>query len=306
MNLIMPGELSETEILASLPPNTENYLAASPTGKALLRSRRNGLLHLIAKEVWQSATRGYRGRRSDDVSSFYEDTYDQNAWSVVANHDYSLDRQNVYRVGTNHVVRTRSSEVTRLWTHRLGDIIGALNQETVCEVGCGNGRNLLYLASRCTGTQFKGFELSKTGTRVAQQLQSVDLPNTSYGRHYEITPRGMDNVRRIDFQQASAFDLPCEDRSSDIVYSFAALEQMGDGLDMALAEIRRVTSRYAVFFEPFGDYNDRLGRTYLWSRNYFRLRTSDLRRHGFDVMRTWHVLPVKPTFAYAFALCKPI
>jgi len=225
---------------------------------------------------------------------------------AVVNSNYSLERQNIYRLGANHLVRTRSSEIARLWTHRLGDIIGALNQETVCEVGCGNGRNLLYLANRFNSIQFGGFELSEAGTKVAQQLQSFDLPDTSYGRHYGITSQGMTNVRRIAFQQASAFNIPCKDGSSDVVYTFAALEQMGDGLDKALAEIRRVTGRYALFFEPFGDYNDHLGNAYLWSRNYFRLRTNDLKKHGFDVVKTWHALPIKPTFAYAFALCKPI
>ena len=306
MTPLLPPEFSETEILASLPPDTENHSSASAEVKALLHARRNGLLHLISRELWQSATRGYRGRRNHDVSQFYEETYDENAWLAVANHDYSLDRHNVYRIGSNLVVRARSSEISRLWTYRLGDIIGALGQDTVCEIGSGNGRNLLYLANRFASTKFRGFELSSTGTKVAQQLQCLDLPGTNYGKHYGMTPQGMDNVRRIEFKQASAFDLPCADKSNNIVYTFAALEQMGDGLDQALDEIRRVTGRYALFFEPFYDCNDHLGRTYLWSRNYFRLQTGGLRKYGFEHIRTWRVVPVKPTFAYAFALYKPV
>jgi ubiquinone/menaquinone biosynthesis C-methylase UbiE len=116
----------------------------------------------------------------------------------------------------------------------------------------------------------------------------------------------MDNVRRIEFETASAFDLPAADRSIDVVFTFAALEQMELGLDKALSEIRRVAGRYVLLYEPFADANKSLERAYLWSRNYFRMSSERLRDHGLEPVKIWKGFPLKPTFGYALLLCRPI
>jgi SAM-dependent methyltransferase len=151
-----------------------------------------------------------------------------------------------------------------------------------------------------------GFELTARGVELARRIQEIDLPATAYGRLYGLTQGGMDNVRRVSFRQASATDLPVPDGSFDLVFTYAALEQMHDRRKPALSEIRRIAKNHALFQEPFADANDVLGRLYLWSRNYFRMHSSALVRHGLRPIRTWYNLPVKPTFAYGFVLSEPI
>ncbi len=162
----------------------------------------------------------------------------------------------------------------------------------------------MHVAARLPDAQCTGFELTKAGVAMAQSLQALDLPQTAYGRLYGVTPENLPFVRRARFVTASAFDLPVEDGAFDLVYTFAALEQMGDGQPKALREIRRISRRHVLLYEPFADANDLAGRAYLWSRNYFRLRSDELRRYGLEPVRMWRNVPVKPTFAYAAVLCE--
>jgi hypothetical protein len=210
-----------------------------------------------------------------------------------------------YRLGRHFLAKIEGGRMVFALTRRAGDILGALRPESLCEVGSGQGRSLLYLANRFASVPCVGFELAEAGVHMAQHLQKLDLPHTGYGRVYSLTPGGMDNVRRTAFFQASAFDLPAPDRAYDVVLTMMALEQMQRGYERALAEVRRIARRYVLLFEPFADANDALQRLYLWSRDYFRLKIDALRPHGLEPVRVWTALPVKPTFAYAFVLCRP-
>ena len=298
-----PNELTLEEFAAALSPGSRMIDAESAEGRRLRRTIARGLVHLTLREVIRAVQSGHRGRRAGEVQQYYQHWYKEEPLEVIKSYGRP-GRAIPFRFGSEHIAITDARYPLRLITERLGKIIAAQNPREVCEVGCGHGRNLFYLANRMPSIEFSGYELSAAAVNVAQRLQQLDLPCTEYGRLYRLENSTMDNVRRIRFEQASAFKLPAADESFDLVFTSAALEQMQDGLDDALAEIRRVARRHVLLYEPFGDYNDSLGRLYLWSRNYFRLRTSDLARHGLRVVRIWRSLPVKPTFAYAFALCE--
>ena len=79
---------------------------------------------------------------------------------------------------------------------------------------------------------------------------------------------------------------------------------MQDGLPKALSELRRVSRRHVLMFEPFADFNDTLGRTYLWSVDYFRMRLAELEQHGLRPVATWRNYPIKPTFAFGMVLAE--
>lgn len=299
----LPAELSAEEMIAALP-DIKVADARSPDGRRMRRTIKKGLAHLILREIATSMRRGHRGRNSTDIVNHYDVNYQTGARNAAASYDKPA-RYDLFRFGNRFIAEADGRQFLRSMTERLGDIIETLEPKELCEVGSGSGRNLMYLAARFPTLPCTGYELTAGGVAIAKAFQGIDeLPETGYGRFYRLNRSGMDNLRRIDFVQASAFDLPAADQSLDVVYTFAALEQMQLGIDDALAELRRVARRYVLLFEPFADFNDGLGRAYLWARNYFRMNLDELPAHGFEVVRTWRSVPVKPTFAYGFVLLK--
>jgi SAM-dependent methyltransferase len=300
----LPAEYTVEELI-SMFPDGDAVDVNSPLGRRRRRTIQNGLMHLVLREIAGALRRGSRGRRATDVVDDYEAGYQVCALNA-ANSYNKPGRCALFRLGDSAVATIDGRQFLRAMTERLGDILERLRPQDLCEVGAGSGRNLIYMAARFPATKCTGYELTRNGVAIANALSTLDdLPTTGYGKFYHINPAGMENVRRAYFVQASAFKLPAANQSHDVVYTFAALEQMQLGVDAALAELRRITKRYVLLFEPFADYNDRLGRTYLWARNYFRMRLDELPRHGFEIVRTWRLVPVKPTFAYSFALLKP-
>lgn len=301
----LPPELTVNELTAALPPGVAAIDIHSQQGRGLAQQIRNGIAHLVLNEFLASIRRGYRGRSKSDILDHYDHSYAGDARRIADGFN-APERRVSYRLGNHFVAEVEGKYILQFVTRRLGDILASLSPENLCEVGAGNGRNLLYLAERFASVPCTGFELTEAGVATAKKLQKMaDLPATGYGQLYRLGAGGMENVRKTKFVCASAIDLPAADRSFDIVYTFAALEQMEIEINQVLSELRRVARRYVLLYEPFADCNDWLGRSYLWARNYFRLSFDDLPKHGFEIVRTWSVVPVKPTFAYAFALLKP-
>ena len=102
----------------------------------------------------------------------------------------------------------------------------------------------------------------------------AELPQEELGRLYGLASAGMDNVRAIDLRQGSGFAVPA--------------------IRARAAELRRIARGYALIRKPFADCNDLLGRSYQWSRNFFRMRIDQLAAHGLELVRMWSA---KPTFA---------
>lgn len=302
MPMQLPEEYSDTELSALFPPGTPVLAADSPEGRALIAIRTRGLVRLIAGEWLAIARRGYRGRKSGDVASIYEASYPDAAH--IANRSFENAKRSIFLLGENQVARIQAQHADLIWMRRLAEIVSALDVRTACEIGSGTGRNLLFLACQLPDLRFSGMELTRSGTQLARDLQALELHETSFGRWHGIRPDAMESVRRIEFLQGSAMEIPDAVPVTDLVFTSAALEQMADGLDRAMREIRRKTRRYALFFEPFADANDRLGRAYLWSRNYFRLGSDELASYGFEPIAHWKAVPIKPTFAYSFVLCR--
>lgn len=115
---------------------------------------------------------------------------------------------------------------------RLNDQAGALERlihdgvqyaagETVLEVGCGVGSQTVTLAARSPETQFTCIDVSDTSLNVARA-------------------RLADQGTRIQFQRASAFELPYTENTFDHAFVCFVLEHLSDPL-AALSEIIRVT-----------------------------------------------------------------
>lgn len=300
MNLtFLPEELSLAEMLARIGTDKAPVLANSAEGLRLQRTIARGIIHLIWNESLAALRRGYRGRAPVDVRAIYESAFQLPAIG------FKMGKPILFRLGNEAILETEPARVVRLLTQRLGEIVKACNPENVCEVGCGHGRNLFHIANMLPRVPCVGFDLTESAIKATQEAQSLDLPETELGRFYGWNSEGMDNIQRVNFRQGSAFDLPVADKAFDIVFTSAALEQMHVGIENALAELRRTARRYVLMLEPFADCNDGPGRLYLWAHNLFRKRISELHAHGLEPIRVWKALPVKPTFAYAFVLCRP-
>jgi SAM-dependent methyltransferase len=262
---------------------------------------------MVLQEVGKAMRNGHRGRSAKELQNYYDGSYstsDEGDALETANSYAAPSRRLLYRFGTRYAASVEGRYMVRFMTKRAGDILASISPENLCEVGSGHGRNLLYLANRMPGVPCTGIELTAAGVTTAKKFQNLDLVETGYGRVYGLTSNGMNNVRQTKFIQGSAMQLPAETNAFDVVTTFAALEQMQLGVDQALTEIRRVAKRYVLLYEPFADANDVLQRLYLWSRNYFRMRIDALHAFGLDPVQVWTGVPVKPSFGYAFVLCR--
>lgn len=158
--------------------------------------------------------------------------------------------------------------------------IEQLAPETVLEVGCGNGLNLLLLAGRFPRKRFTGVELTAAGIAAAKKAQGFDLPDALKDFSPEPTQDAAAH-RRVEFLEGNAAKLPFADASFDTVFTSLALEQMEEVRHAALTEIARVTRKHAVLLEPFRDFNAAgLRRDYIVTMDYFSAWIKDLERYG--------------------------
>jgi ubiquinone/menaquinone biosynthesis C-methylase UbiE len=95
----------------------------------------------------------------------------------------------------------------------------------VLEIGCGSGAYTTFVA-RAVGPEGMVEALDIQPAMLAQLQKKLALPENS-------------DIKNIRTHQASAYQLPFEDRSLDLVYLITVLAEIPDQ-DQALAEIKRV------------------------------------------------------------------
>ena len=185
-------------------------------------------------------------------------------------------------------------------------ILSALHVSSVCECGPGTGQHLVFLASRNKDTNFVGLDYSKFAIETAnnalkRQKLNLHLPDVLE----PLNSRELDEIsHRLSFTCCSADNIELPDKSIDLLFTFAALEQMWEIREEVFAEIRRVTKSYVIFYEPFLDDNDFYGRLFLRCGNYFRHYQSDIEQYGFKVIKSFNIFPTKPTFNYSMVVAK--
>ena len=122
----------------------------------------------------------------------------------------------------------------RIWPEILPEIGGG----TILDVGCGFGRLTLDVAEQNRGSQVFGIDLYDPLTSQAEM--NADALG----------------IRNVDFRTASVYDLPFEEGSFEMVYSFFMLHHLED-IPKGLFEIRRVLAsggRYLAV-EPLGHHH---------------------------------------------------
>lgn len=164
-------------------------------------------------------------------------------------------------------------------------VLAELKPRTVLEVGCGNGINLLSLASAFPDVRFTGLDLTAEGIAAAKALQEDDALPPALSDYIPLPKTDPTAFRRIDFVQGSAVDLPFADGQFDLVFTVLAIEQMERIRDQALREIARVSGGHVLMLEPLRDANLRgFRRLYTVSRNYLRGSIGDLPRYGLELL----------------------
>jgi len=131
-------------------------------------------------------------------------------------------------------IRTVCNE-SEVWERLL-----TLNHADILELGCGTAELTRQIAERGTDRRITAMEVDKI--QHAKNLQVADLPN-------------------VRFVAGGAENIPCDDKSFDIVLTFKSLHHVPQTrMDTALGEIRRVLSPggRAYVSEPIfaGDFND--------------------------------------------------
>lgn len=122
----------------------------------------------------------------------------------------------------------------RIWPEILPEIGG----DKILDVGCGFGRLTLDVAENNPDSQVFGIDVYESLTAQAR-MNAEAL-----------------GIRNVDFRTASAYALPFEDGSFEMVYSFFMLHHLED-IPMGLSQIRRVLAsggRYLAA-EPLGHHH---------------------------------------------------
>lgn len=286
--------LPRDQLMQAMKPYVRREIAAgSAEAQAIVRSARRSILHGTGKTMLKRVTTGKRPRNSAEVEEKYTQSYADGVAAIDAG--LAPRRYNNFRLDDGTIVNMPALGLFSAYAAALEKAVRALQPGSVCEIGFGTGRYLLYLAARFPEIAFSGFELTPSGVEVARSLQRLDVLPPNLNGLVQAEPHHAERFRAIDYQQGNAAALPAKDKSVDMIYTVLALEQMADILPQALSEIRRVARRYAVFIEPFREANDLYGRLHLRVGNYFRSSQAEFERAGFRPV-TMVMLPNKLTY----------
>ncbi len=291
--------LTRDEVLSIVAPYHAQLVPSGDSeGRRLRRQVFKNQLHMIASGLAKRLRGGERNKAVDRVADYYDTVYRHDA--PILPGFQSGGRALPFGFGDDLLVM-QGFPMHRCIIAQVEKTIRMLSPGSVCEIGSGMGRNLIYLASRFPQIRFAGFDLSHhavANCHALQRLETLDLQFPEVPG--ALTPEQMEAVRAIDFFQANAADLSARpDDSYDLMYTVSAMEQMHVVLPQVLKEVHRVGRRHVVFCEPFLEVNDIWQRLYLWSRNYFRVDIRFVESFGFRTLEHCTTIPRKQSFTYS-------
>lgn len=187
----------------------------------------------------------------------------------------------------------------------LDQVIERLRPQTVLEVGCGNGINLIMLSARYPSIRFVGLEPTEGGVKAARSvIEDGRLPDGLVA----FAPFDIADVEapaRLRVEQGDARSLPFLDRSFDLVITSLALEQMEEIRAQALSEIVRVSNNWVAMLEPFKEVNSSgWRRRYVSTYDYFEGRIADLPGCGLEVKEQILDMPHKAILGTALVVAQ--
>jgi len=272
---------SREEIDAAISPYiTQRMPVASAPWREIeareARRQRNNL----RKRKWRSLLPWTKhARHQSVVSGHYESHWSETEWPRT--HDPKPGEAAVPSLWGGEGLLIRRYGRKRPHHLMFARLVSALKPRRALEVGCGNGLNLLIMATLFPEIEWTGIELTESGVQVGKSIQKeAELPKVLR----EFSPLPVVDAaahQRVSLQQGDASALAFKDREFDLVFTFQALEQMQAIRDKAVAEMARVTSRHVISTEPFADFNtSEIQRNYMGALGYLELPSRDFLKFG--------------------------
>ena len=193
-------------------------------------------------------------------------------------------------IGGNYFDKYRSTNPIHQWLMRgfLGsvrELLGSIEYGSVLEVGCGPGD----LASRILPPQvdYLGIDIDETEIEIARKQHP-----------------------QLSFQAGSAYELPVESNSFDLVIACEVLEQLEDPAK-ALAEIDRVANRWvlvSVPWEPTWRILNVIRGKYWRSFGNTPGHVQHFRRRDFVALLSsrFEIVAIKTPMPWSMALCRKL
>ena len=274
----LPIGVTSDSVMAAFQPFLCDTVEQGQRRRLIRRIRYNAVKRAARRIIGRDAVTANRGKAM--IADEYE-----GAWSRgYSAYDLSVGCRKpepwVYR---DMPVMADRSGVPRFRSVILSGVIRALKPSRVLEVGCGNGINLLLLANSFPDIVFTGIELTDSGNRVAQALQTKPTLPDALSRYAPGEQADPQAFRRIDFRKGDATAMPFESNAFDLVFTVLSVEQMERVRDKALSEIARVSGGHVLNLEPFAEANrSPWRRLHVFARDYFRGSVEDLPRYGLE------------------------
>lgn len=161
----------------------------------------------------------------------------------------------------------------------LNNVFNQLGCRNILEVGSGRGDNIVSLSLENPSLNLTGLELTESGLRRSREL--VGNPQFATNTVDIIKSAAGSDSGKVNFIKGDALKMPFADGFFDIAFTTLVLEQIPYGYPKVLREIRRVTSRYAVFIEAFSEANNLRSRLHLKKFDYFSSSYSKFKDFGF-------------------------
>ena len=193
-------------------------------------------------------------------------------------------------IGGNYFDKYRSTNPIHQWLMRgfLGsvrELLGSIEYGSVLEVGCGPGD----LASRILPPQvdYLGIDIDETEIEIARKQHP-----------------------QLSFQAGSAYELPVESNSFDLVIACEVLEHLEDPAK-ALAEIDRVANRWvlvSVPWEPTWRILNVIRGKYWRSFGNTPGHVQHFRRRDFVALLSsrFEIVAIKTPMPWSMALCRKL
>jgi SAM-dependent methyltransferase len=247
----------------------------------------------LFKRIFLHAFGTHNQRDTDIVSSIYESAYRRKNASYAKSR---RKRRDVFR-DQSTLVYANGWFIIKAYSEMLVRVVDRVGARSVLDVGSGRGTNLVLLALQRPELNGTGLELTRTGVENSRGLLHALPPeHLAVAGYAEVDERQRQALDRIGFHQGSAFDMPFADKRFDLSYTCLVLEQMPRDWHRAVSEMRRVTSGYCVFIEPFSEANNIIGKACLRSIDYFRASYREFEKLGLEPVYFTSDFPQKVHF----------
>lgn len=247
------------------------------------------------------------GRRIHRDAHFVSNTYERIWGRNNATNATSMQKRHVPLWVGGHLALVSGWFLYWRCTRAILDAAANLGAKSILEVGSGRGLNLALMALRRPDLTYTGVELTSNGIEASRALVN-DLPPQclEVAGVATLNEERRAALKRIEFQQGNAMQMPFPDKHFDVSFTNLVLEQIPHDFGKALDEMRRVTRHYCIFNEAFAEANDWLGKAYLRRIDYFRFSKEEWRKHGLEPVAFTTEMPQKLTFRTGLLVARVI